>query len=85
VGAAGLARSRVRNFHGDSSIGGHIRAARCRFIDFVDRPIFGRRSCSVQFVNGHGRIVFKVFVGRASDRSLKEDQTARFEAPPARL
>lgn len=66
------------NIHGDSPIGGHLRADRCRFIYFVDRPFFGRRSCSVQFVNEDGGIMFKIFVGRNEDRSLKEDQLARF-------
>lgn len=68
------------NIHGDSPIGGHLRADRCRFVYFVDRPFFGRRSCSVQFVNEDGGVMFKVFVGRNADRSLKEDQVARFEA-----
>ncbi|QFU14871.1 heme utilization cystosolic carrier protein HutX [Microvirga thermotolerans] len=68
------------NVHGESPIGGHIRADRCRFVYFVDRPFFGRRSCSVQFVNGEGGAMFKVFVGRNADRSLKADQVARFEA-----
>ena len=40
------------NIHGDSPIGGHLRRDRCAAISFVDRPFFGRRSCSVQFVNG---------------------------------
>jgi putative heme utilization carrier protein HutX len=73
------------NFHGNSPIGGNIRAARCRFIDFVNRPFFGRRFCSVQVVDEHGGVMVKVFVGRNSDRSPKEDQTARFKALRARL
>lgn len=68
------------NIHGDSPIGGHLRMDRCRFIYFIDRPFFGKRSCSVQFVNEDGGVMFKVFVGRNEDRSLKEDQLARFEA-----
>ena len=68
------------NIHGDSPIGGHLRMDRCRFIYFIDRPFFGKRSCSVQFVNEEGGVMFKVFVGRNEDRSLKEDQLARFEA-----
>jgi putative heme utilization carrier protein HutX len=68
------------NFYGESPISGHIKADRCRFIYFVDRPFFGRRSCSVQFVNEDGGVMFKVFVGRGPDRSLKEDQVAPFEA-----
>jgi putative heme utilization carrier protein HutX len=68
------------NIHGDSPIGGHLRAERCRFIYFVDRLFFGKRSCSVQFVNEDGRAMFKIFVGRNGDRSLKADQLVKFEA-----
>ncbi|MPR12593.1 heme utilization cystosolic carrier protein HutX [Microvirga tunisiensis] len=68
------------NIHGDSPIGGHLRLDRCRFVYFIDRPFFGKRSCSVQFVNEDGGVMFKVFVGRNEDRSLKEDQLVRFEA-----
>lgn len=73
------------NIHGDSPIGGHLRADRCRTIYFVDRPFFGRRSCSVQFINQEGEGMFKVFVGRNEDRSLKAEQVARFEALRDRL
>ncbi|MEZ0172615.1 heme utilization cystosolic carrier protein HutX [Microvirga sp. TS319] len=68
------------NIHGDSPIGGHLRIDRCRAIYFVDRPFFGKRSCSVQFVNEEGGVMFKIFVGRNEDRTLKEDQLVRFEA-----
>lgn len=67
------------NIHGDSPISGHIKRARCAAIYFVDRPFFGKRSCSVQFVNLDGGVMFKVFVGREQDRSLKLDQVAKFE------
>lgn len=68
------------NIHGDSPIGGHLRADRCASIWLVDRPFFGRRSCSVQFVNGEGGVMFKVFVARMPDRTLEPTQLARFEA-----
>ncbi|MGO4526604.1 heme utilization cystosolic carrier protein HutX [Microvirga sp. 2MCAF35] len=68
------------NIHGEGPIGGHLRMDRCCAIYFVDRPFFGKRSCSVQFVNEEGGVMFKIFVGRNEDRSLKEDQLARFEA-----
>lgn len=68
------------NIHGDSPIGGHLRADRCRSIYVVDRPFFGKRSCSVQFVNEEGGAMFKIFVGRNEDRSLKADQLVKFEA-----
>ena len=72
------------NIHGESPIGGHLRMERCRSIYFVDRPFFGRRSCSVQFVNQEGGVMFKIFVGRNEDHSLKADQVVRFEALRAR-
>lgn len=72
------------NIHGDSPIGGHLRADRCHRIYLVDRPFFGRRSCSVQFVNIDGESMFKIFVGRGPDRSLDPAQLALFEALKAR-
>ncbi|GGC93407.1 heme utilization cystosolic carrier protein HutX [Chelatococcus reniformis] len=73
------------NIHGDSPIGGHLRADRCVAIYFVDRPFFGRRSCSLVFVNGDGEAMFKVFVGRNAERELEPDQVQRFEALRARF
>lgn len=71
------------NIHGDSAIGGHIRAENCRAIYFVDRPFHGRRSCSVQFFNGAGEAMFKVFVRRDKARELITEQVAAFEASRA--
>lgn len=68
------------NIHGESPIGGHIRADRCAAIYFVDRPFFGRRSCSVQFVNRDGDAMFKIFVGRDDARELDPRQVSLFEA-----
>jgi hypothetical protein len=68
------------NIHGDSPIGGHIRASNCRAIYLVDRPFHGRRSCSVQFFNAAGEPMFKVFVRRDKARELLPDQLAKFEA-----
>ncbi|SON54587.1 putative heme utilization carrier protein HutX [Hartmannibacter diazotrophicus] len=68
------------NIHGDSPIGGHIKADRCAVIYFVDRAFHGRRSLSVQFLNGEGEAMFKVFVRRDSARELLPDQVAAFEA-----
>ena len=67
------------NIHGDSPIGGHIRAANCRAIYIVDRPFHGRRSCSVQFYNAEGEAMFKVFVRRDKTREMLPDQLALFE------
>ncbi|MGW9331518.1 heme utilization cystosolic carrier protein HutX [Bosea sp. NPDC055594] len=68
------------NIHGDSPIGGHIKAGNCTRIALVDRQFHGRRSCSVQFFNGAGEAMFKVFVRRDEQRALLADQVARFEA-----
>jgi len=68
------------NIHGDSPIGGHIKAANCRAIYLVDRSFHGRRSCSVQFFNEAGEAMFKVFVRRDESRALIADQLAKFEA-----
>jgi putative heme utilization carrier protein HutX len=68
------------NFHGDSPIGGHIKAERCAAIAFVRRPFMGRDSCSVQFFDGEGEAMFKVFVRRLADRSLDPTQVDEFEA-----
>ena len=68
------------NIHGDSPIGGHIKADRCAAIYFIDRLFHGRRSCSVQFMNGEGEAMFKVFVRRDEKRELLAEQLAQFEA-----
>lgn len=67
------------NIHGDSPIGGHIRAENCRAIYIVDRLFHGRRSCSVQFFNAAGEAMFKVFVRRGKDRNLIAEQLTLFE------
>lgn len=68
------------NIHGDSAIGGHIRAENCAAIYLVDRLFHGRRSCSVQFFNPAGEAMFKVFVCRDASRKLLADQVAAFES-----
>lgn len=68
------------NIHGDSPIGGHIKAENCRAIYLVDRASGqGRRACSVQFFNGAGEVMFKIFVRRDASRALLPDQLKRFE------
>jgi heme iron utilization protein len=67
------------NIHGESPLGGHLRIARCAAIYFIDRPFFGRRSCSLQFINIDGGAMFKVFVGRDEKRKLLADQLVLFE------
>ncbi len=73
------------NVHGDSPIGGHIKASACVAIGFVDRTFHGRRSCSVQFFNAAGEAMFKVFVPRDRERALLPEPLARFELLRARL
>ena len=73
------------NIHGDSPIGGHLRRDRCAAICFVDRPFFGRRSCSVQFISIEGAVMFKIFVARDAARVLDPAQLDRFERLRARV
>jgi len=73
------------NIHGDSPIGGHIRADACGAIACVDRLFHGRRSCSVQFFDRAGDAMFKIFVRRGPDRELEAAQLAAFEALRERL
>jgi putative heme utilization carrier protein HutX len=73
------------NLHGDSPIGGHIRAENCAGIAFVSRPFMGRASCSIQFFNGQGEAMFKIFVRRDEARNLIAGQVTAFEALRARF
>lgn len=68
------------NIHGDSPIGGHIKSSNCATIVLVDRLFHGRRSCSVQFLNGNGEAMFKVFVRRDKSRELDLGQIGRFDS-----
>ena len=67
------------NLHGDSPIGGHLKAENCTHIAFVSRPFMGRPSRSLQFFNGAGEAMFKVFVRRDKERNLLPEQVARFD------
>ena len=73
------------NLHGDSPIGGHLRADNCKAIMFLRRPCMGKETVSVQFFNAAGEAMFKVFVGRDENRALKPDQVERFVELEARL
>lgn len=44
----------------------------------------GRQSMSIQFFNGDGEAMFKVFVRRDENRELNAEQVAKFEATRAR-
>ncbi len=67
------------NIHGDTPLGGHLRADRCAEIWFVDRLFFGKRSCSLQFLDHDGDVMFKVFVVRDAARKLDGHQLVLFE------
>jgi heme iron utilization protein len=67
------------NIHGDSPIGGHLKADHCTHIAFVSRPFMGRPSRSLQFFNGAGEAMFKIFVRRDDKRELLPEQVARFD------
>jgi heme iron utilization protein len=73
------------NLHGDSPIGGHLKAENCTHIAFVSRPFMGRASRSLQFFNGAGEAMFKIFVRRDEKRELLPEQLARFDALRAKL
>jgi heme iron utilization protein len=73
------------NLHGDSPIGGHVRAENCQAIAFVSRPFMGRASCSIQFFNAAGEAMFKIFVGRDAARELLPEQVQIFEALRTRI
>ena len=68
------------NLHGDSPIGGHLKAGDWQHIAFVSRPFMGRASRSLQFFNGAGEAMFKIFVRRDDKRELLPEQLARFDA-----
>jgi putative heme utilization carrier protein HutX len=68
------------NVHGESPIGGHIRAENCAAIVFVSRPFMGRPSRSIQFFNNAGEAMFKIFVRGDEKRELIADQVAKFDA-----
>ena len=68
------------NIHGDSPIGGHIKAENCAAIVFVSRPFMGRASRSIQFFNAAGEAMFKVFVRRDDKREMLAHQVAMFDA-----
>ena len=66
------------NVHGDSPIGGHIRADNGQAIAFVS--FMGHVSRSIQFFNGAGEAMFKIFVRRDEARVLIPAQIAKFDA-----
>jgi len=73
------------NLHGDSPIGGHIKAENCASIAFVMRPFMGRESRSIQFFNASGEAMFKIFVRRDEKRELISEQVKLFDELKTRL
>jgi heme iron utilization protein len=73
------------NLAGPTGFHGHLRYERCAGIAFVERPLFGRLSVSMLFLNIDGGIMFKIFVGRDEKRELLADQLAKFRALANRL
>ena len=59
---------------------GHLKAENCAHIAFVNRPFMGRPSRSLQFFNGNGEAMFKVFVRRDKERNLLDEQVQLFDA-----
>jgi len=62
-----------------------LKAENCTHIAFVSRPFMGRASRSLQFFNGAGEAMFKIFVRRDEKRELLPEQLARFDALRAKL
>lgn len=73
------------NLAGRTGFHGHLRHERCAGIAFVERPLFGRLSVSMLFLNTDGGIMFKIFVGRDENRELLADQLVAFRALADRL
>lgn len=63
---------------GSSGLSGHLRHENCKAIFLVRRPFMGVDTLSVQFFNGDGETIFKVYVGRDEKRQLAQDQVERF-------
>ena len=59
---------------------GHLRHERCGGIAFVERPVMGKPSACVAFLNVEGGIMLKVFVGRDANGALQKEQLAAFKA-----
>lgn len=73
------------NIGGSTGFHGHLRYERCAKIAFVERPLFGRLSVSMLFINVDGGIMHKIFVGRDEKRELLTDQLAAFRKLADRL
>ncbi|RLM32071.1 heme utilization carrier protein [Brenneria salicis ATCC 15712 = DSM 30166] len=68
------------NLRGKTGFSGHIRAVNCRHIAFIERKFMGMDTASVVFINVDGEAMFKVFLGRDSQRQLLTTQLEAFRA-----
>lgn len=68
------------NIHGDSPIGGHIKAENCAAIFFISRKLMGRESHSIQFYNRAGQCIYKVYLGRDENHDLIPEQVEKYYA-----
>ncbi len=67
------------NIHGQSPIGGHIKADHCASIHFISREMMGRLSHALIFCNKQGDAMFKIYLGRDENRELIPEQVEQFE------
>ncbi|BBB92132.1 MAG TPA: heme utilization cystosolic carrier protein HutX [Methylomusa anaerophila] len=64
--------------HGQSPIGGHIKASAIKSIFFVNRPYRGLESMSIQFFNSEGQGIFKIFLSRDQKRRIIPEQRQKY-------
>lgn len=67
------------NIHGESPIGGHIKAENCGAIYLLSREMMGRPSHVAIFCNHQGEAMFKVYLGRDEKRNLIPKQVSKFQ------
>lgn len=67
------------NIHGESPIGGHIKAENCGAIYLLSREMMGRPSHVAIFCNHQGEAMFKVYLGRDENRNLIPEQVSKFQ------
>lgn len=59
---------------------GHLKLDNVAEVALVSKPFMGSESHSIQFFDGDGAIVFKIYLGRDRKRVLLADQVERFTA-----
>lgn len=62
------------NLSPKSPLRGHLKHESCKAIYLVERPFMNTRTVSIQFANGEGKIMFKVYAGRDEERHLLPHQ-----------